>query len=89
MNLDSITYAGDLNRIDEGVQKSTNYIFEKVDIREKKLLESLYKKYAPSGTIHFAAESHVDRSIIDADIFLETNIFGTKNLLDAHQKYGS
>ena len=89
VNLDSLTYAGDISRIEASVQGSTNYIFEEVDIRERKLLQSLYKKYTPSGTIHFAAESHVDRSIASADIFLETNIFGTKNLLESHKKYAS
>lgn len=87
INLDNITYAWDLSRISDRVQESENYLFEHVDIRNKEKIVNLYKKYTPTGTIHFAAETHVDRSIISPDIFLETNILGTKNLLDAHREY--
>ncbi len=89
INIDSITYAGDLSRIDEEVEKSENYHFEKADIRDKSTLWEIYKKYNPTGTIHFAAETHVDRSIASPDIFLETNILGTKNLLDAHREFAT
>lgn len=89
INIDSITYAWDLSRIDEQIQTSSNYHFEKADIRDKSTLWEIYKKYNPTGTIHFAAETHVDRSIASPDIFLETNILGTKNLLDAQREYGS
>jgi dTDP-glucose 4,6-dehydratase len=63
INIDSITYAGDLSRIDEHIQSSSNYLFEKTDIRDKDTVREIYKKYNPTGTIHFAAETHVDRSI--------------------------
>lgn len=89
INIDSITYAGDLSRIDAEVEKSENYHFEKVDICEKNNILDIYKKYSPTGTIHFAAETHVDRSIASPDIFLETNILGTKNLLDAQREYAT
>jgi dTDP-glucose 4,6-dehydratase len=89
INLDCITYAGDIFRIESEVLVSPNYTFEKIDIRDKDSIDSIYKKCAPAGTIHFAAETHVDRSITGPDIFLETNIIGTKNLLDAHKNFAS
>lgn len=89
INLDSLTYAWDVWRISDSVQKSKNYQFEQCDIRKKDTVLEIYKKYQPNGTIHFAAETHVDRSIASPDIFLETNILGTKNLLDAHKEYSN
>jgi dTDP-glucose 4,6-dehydratase len=79
VNVDCLTYAGDLKNIK--VSSSANYIFEKADIRSRKKLESIFKKYRLTGVIHFAAESHVDLSIKNPRIFLETNILGTENLL--------
>lgn len=64
-----------------------NYIFEKADIRDKESVQKIYEKYKPTDIIHFAAETHVDRSIHLPDIFLETNILGTNNLLELHREY--
>ncbi len=87
VNLDSVTYAGCLARIDEKVSMGKNYIFEKADIRDKESVQKIYEKYKPTDIIHFAAETHVDRSIHLPDIFLETNILGTNNLLELHREY--
>lgn len=85
INIDCITYAANKNNI--FVSKKPNYVFEKVDIRELKSLEKIFKRYKPTDTIHFAAESHVDISIENPAIFVETNIIGTHNLLILAKKY--
>ena len=87
INIDFLTYAWKLSNIYEKVKKSQNYFFEKVDIRDKKSLKKIYEKYSPTDIIHFAAESHVDNSIKNPQIFTETNIFWTQNLLDLHKKF--
>ena len=87
INIDALTYAWKLENIKEEVKNSKNYFFEKVDIRDKKVLEEVYKKYNPTDIIHFAAESHVDNSIKNPQIFTETNVIWTQNLLDLHKKY--
>ncbi len=78
-NVDILTYAGNLKNIN--VASCSNYVFEKIDIRNRKNLEKIFKEYNPTGVIHFAAESHVDFSIKNPQIFLETNVIGTDNLL--------
>ncbi|NUJ98150.1 dTDP-glucose 4,6-dehydratase [Candidatus Gracilibacteria bacterium] len=87
INIDALTYAGKLENISEEVKNSSNYFFEKVDIRDKQKVEEIYKKYNPTDIIHFAAESHVDNSIKNPFIFTETNVIGTQNLLEAHKKF--
>lgn len=82
VNLDALTYAGNLENLKD-ISSSPNYTFIKGDIRDKKLIPELFTTYHFDGVIHLAAESHVDRSISDPFAFLETNIFGTVNLLDA------
>jgi dTDP-glucose 4,6-dehydratase len=79
VNIDSLTYAGNLSNIE--VSDCNNYAFEKVDICDYSLIDDVFKKYKPDAIIHFAAESHVDRSIEDPSIFVKTNILGTHNLL--------
>ena len=86
INLDNLTYAGDLENLKE-VNNNTNYTFVKGDICDRQLIESLFKKYNFKGVIHFAAESHVDNSISNPDAFIQTNIFGTFNLLDFAKKH--
>jgi len=86
INVDCITYAGNLSNI--LVSKESNYKFEKVDVRDRESLEKIFLQYKPSHIIHFAAESHVDISIENPGIFVETNIMGTHNLLLLAQKYG-
>lgn len=87
INIDCLTYAGKLENIGNKVKNAQNYFFEKVDIRNKNALDDVYKKHSPTDIIHFAAESHVDNSIVNPLIFTETNIVGTQNLLDLHRKY--
>jgi dTDP-glucose 4,6-dehydratase len=81
---DSLTYAGDLERLKE-VKK--DIVFHKADITDKVSVENIFKKEKPDVVVHWAAESHVDRSILDATPFLDTNIRGTQVLLDISRKY--
>ncbi|MFA5145018.1 MAG: dTDP-glucose 4,6-dehydratase [Candidatus Omnitrophota bacterium] len=82
--VDSLTYAGDLKRLKEAKGR---FKFYKVDICDKKRMEAVFAKEKPQAVVHFAAESHVDRSINDATPFIETNIKGTQILLDAGRKH--
>lgn len=83
INLDKLTYAGNLANLKD-IEGNTNYKFVKGDIADKKLVEKLAKDV--DMIVNFAAETHVDRSIGNPDIFIKTNVLGTKNLLDAAQK---
>ena len=82
VNLDLLTYAGNLENISD-LENKENYTFEKGDIRNKDFIEKLFQKYQFDGVIHLAAESHVDRSIENPLEFVETNVIGTVNLLNA------
>jgi len=82
VNLDALTYAGNLENLKD-IAALPNYVFEKGDIRDAVFLKNLFEKYRPDGVIHLAAESHVDRSISDPLAFVETNVIGTVNLLNA------
>jgi len=82
VNADKLTYAGNLENLAD-VEKAPNYIFEKIDIVDKKALTALFNKYRFDGVVHLAAESHVDRSIDSPDDFVMTNVVGTVNLLNA------
>ncbi|MED2864968.1 dTDP-glucose 4,6-dehydratase [Bacillus thuringiensis] len=86
INIDNLSYAGNLQNLKE-IEGLENLIFEKTDIRDYNALEILFKKYNPDIIVHFAAESHVDRSIKTPKAFLETNILGTFNLLELCRKY--
>ena len=86
LNIDSISYAACIKNLDS-INKHSNYRFKKIDIRDKELLNSIFEKYQPDSVIHLAAESHVDRSIAKPNDFIETNINGTFNLLEAARKY--
>jgi len=85
VNLDLLTYAGNLENIKD-IENLPNYKFEKGDIRDAGFLENLFNKYRFDGVIHLAAESHVDRSISNPLEFVETNVIGTVNLLNAAKK---
>lgn len=85
INVDCMTYAANKKNI--CVSKKSNYTFERIDIRDLKSLEKVFKKYKPTDIIHFAAESHVDISIKNPAIFVETNVIGTHNLLMLSKKY--
>jgi len=82
--IDSLTYAGDLSRLKE---ISGKLIFYKADICARRKIESIFAKERPEIVLHFAAETHVDRSILDSDIFIRTNLEGTRVLLETGRKY--
>ncbi len=88
INIDLLTYAWDLAKLDTSVRNASNYHFEQVDIRDIGALRIVYQKYTPTDIIHFAAESHVDNSIRNPRLFTEVNILGTQNLLDLHREFG-
>ena len=85
--VDSLTYAGNLSTL-ESVMEHPNFRFVKLDIRDREGVEKLFEEEKPQVVVNFAAESHVDRSIENPGIFLETNIMGTAVLMDACRKYG-
>lgn len=80
VNLDALTYAGDLRNIN-GLPGDRHILVEG-NICDKEVLRWVFSRYAPNGVINFAAESHVDRSITEPDIFLQTNVLGTQALLE-------
>ena len=82
VNLDALTYAGSLANLRD-VENEPNYTFEKGDIRDQTRIRELFAQYRFDGVIHLAAESHVDRSIDNPLAFVETNVLGTVNLLNA------
>ena len=86
VNLDLLTYAGDLENLKE-VEKNERYTFVQGDICDRKLVEDLFSIHDIKGVIHFAAESHVDNSIKNPAVFIETNVNGTFVLLDVAYKY--
>ncbi len=81
VNLDALTYAGNLENLKD-VEQASNYCFEKGDITDAGRLDELFVKYGFDGVIHLAAESHVDRSILDPLAFVRTNVMGTATLLN-------
>ena len=80
VNLDALTYAGNLANLKD-IQGAPNYTFEKGDITDEARMTALFAQYQPDAVIHLAAESHVDRSIMDPLAFVRTNVLGTANLL--------
>lgn len=80
--MDALTYAGNLENLKD-IEHASNYQFVKADIRDGGAMNELFRQYNFDGVIHLAAESHVDRSIIDPNAFIETNVLGTANLLNA------
>ena len=86
VNLDKLTYAGELSNLKD-ITDNKNYTFYKGDICDTNLVENLFKTYNFSGVIHFAAESHVDNSITNPDTFINTNIYGTFNLLNTAKNH--
>ncbi|MDR1323693.1 MAG: dTDP-glucose 4,6-dehydratase [Candidatus Margulisbacteria bacterium] len=85
INLDALTYAGNLETLAD-IEKNPNYRFVKGDIGDKNLVDKLFAA-GLDYVVNFAAESHVDRSISGPEIFVQTNILGTQNLLEAARKY--
>lgn len=84
--IDKLTYAGNLSNLDS-LQGDVRHIFVQGDIGNKALMASLLEQYQPRAVINFAAEIHVDRSIHGPDAFIQTNIVGTFNLLEAVRGY--
>lgn len=87
INLDLLTYAGNLETL-KPVENAPNYKFVKGDIADRAFIYKLFEEEKPDIIVNFAAESHVDRSITDPEIFVRTNVLGTTVLLDACRKYG-
>lgn len=86
INLDKLTYAGNLDNLKE-CEHMDNYVFIKGDICDRKLIEQIFEEYDVKGVIHFAAESHVDNSILKPQEFVQTNVVGTFTLLDVAKNY--
>lgn len=86
INLDSLTYAANLASL-KSIENAENYTFVKTDICDLNAVKSVFETYKPDGVMHLAAESHVDRSITGAADFINTNIIGTFNMLDAAKSY--
>lgn len=86
LNLDKLTYAGNLESL-ISVEHDPRYRFEKVDICERESIRKIFHDFKPTGVMHLAAESHVDRSIDGPGEFVQTNIVGTYNLLEAARVY--
>ncbi len=85
-NLDLLTYAGDPTK-HQDIEEKENYYFVKADISDREAIMSLFEKKKFDFVAHFAAESHVDRSITEPGIFVQTNVLGTQVLLDAAKEY--
>ena len=85
VNLDLLTYAGNLENL-LPVQDDRRYVFVHGDIRDRRLVQELFERYDFDTVVHFAAESHVDRSITEPEVFLTTNVVGTQSLLDAAKR---
>ena len=86
LNVDKLTYAGNLESL-ESVEEDFNYSFEKIDINNFSLVKDCFLKFKPDAVIHLAAESHVDKSIEGPREFINTNIIGTFNMLEASRYY--
>lgn len=88
VNLDKLTYAGNLRAL-QSLRDNPNYTFVRGDIGDRKLFQKLLSEHQPRAIVHFAAESHVDRSIHGAGDFIQTNIIGTFTMLEAARAYWS
>ena len=86
VNVDALTYAACIENT-ASVANNPNYAFEHADIRNRSALDQIFAKHKPDGVMHLAAESHVDRSIDGPSNFIETNIVGTFNMLEASRAY--
>jgi dTDP-glucose 4,6-dehydratase len=86
VNLDKLTYAGNLENL-KSIENNKNYRFVKGEITNRELVDYIFQKYSIKYVINFAAESHVDRSILGSEIFYLTNVIGTNVLLEAARRY--
>src|SRR3989338_280475 len=87
INIDKLTYAANLSAL-KSVRNHERYCFEQIDICDLVSIREIFLKYKPNSVIHLAAESHVDRSIKNSDVFIQTNIIGTYNLLKISYELG-
>jgi len=85
--LDALTYAGNLASLDNAL-KAPNFTFVRGDIADRACVNALFEKEKPDIVVNFAAETHVDRSVEDPEVFLRTNVMGTQALMDACRRYG-
>lgn len=86
--VDCLTYAGNMSTLEKAL-KNTNFRFYKTDICDREEIYKIFENEKPDIVVNFAAESHVDRSIEDPEVFLKTNILGTQVMMDACRKYGN
>ena len=83
VNLDALTYAGNLESLaDVQAEQGDRYVFVRADICDRAAVERTFEEHQPDGVVHFAAESHVDRSVVGPEAFVRTNVLGTYTLLD-------
>ncbi|MCX6063073.1 MAG: dTDP-glucose 4,6-dehydratase [Caldiserica bacterium] len=85
INLDALTYAGNPNNVKE-VAADPRYTFVQADVADRPAVEAVFAQYHPTAVVHFAAESHVDRSIDGPDVFVRTNVLGTQVMLDVARR---
>ena len=86
--VDCLTYAGNMSTLAEAM-KNPQFVFYKTDICDREAIYAIFEKESPDVVVNFAAESHVDRSIENPEVFLRTNILGTQVMMDACRKYGN
>jgi dTDP-glucose 4,6-dehydratase len=86
VNLDALTYAANALSLAD-LEGNPDYVFVKGNITDRELVSSLFAQYQPAGVMHLAAESHVDRSIVNAEDFVQTNVVGTYTMLEAARAY--
>jgi dTDP-glucose 4,6-dehydratase len=87
INLDNLTYAGNLGNLSD-IEHDSRYSFVKADLCNKKDLNDIFNRYNPEFVINFAAESHVDRSILQPSLFIQSNVLGVQNLLEVSLNFG-
>ncbi|PRF94341.1 GDP-mannose 4,6-dehydratase, partial [Burkholderia multivorans] len=86
LNVDKLTYAGNLRTL-QSLEGDPKHVFARVDICDRAALDALFAEHKPRAVLHFAAESHVDRSIHGPADFVQTNVVGTFTLLEAARQY--
>ena len=86
INVDALTYAGNLESLSD-LQQDEGYCFVRADIRDRAKMDEVFQQHEITHVVNFAAESHVDRSIVDPELFLSTNILGTQALLDTAKRH--
>ncbi|PRE89285.1 GDP-mannose 4,6-dehydratase, partial [Burkholderia multivorans] len=86
LNVDKLTYAGNLRTL-QALEGNPKHVFARVDICDRAALDALFAEHKPRAVLHFAAESHVDRSIHGPADFVQTNVVGTFTLLEAARQY--